>query len=210
MNLIDIDENNMIAGPSNGSGMGVRVENPQELAEQQSGLKNDLPTTSADANDWKMEISDETERLLPDTEETDLNNESVLTKTMNVLKDTASEAYSILNGIEKACLKTAGVTMNAVGLPLTEEAHEYTELRPMEEPVVEEDLQHVDNDQEGTVYVESNSGENNSLPLRNERVSYLNNAIGWIRTNITQNSSLKIVYTVPFFILASLLLGMTM
>ncbi|KAI5163390.1 hypothetical protein NEAUS03_2312, partial [Nematocida ausubeli] len=39
---------------------------------------------------------------------------------------------------------------------------------------------------------------------------YLNNAIGWIRTNITQNSSLKIVYTVPFFILASLLLGMTM
>ncbi|EHY66839.1 hypothetical protein NERG_00479 [Nematocida ausubeli] len=208
MNLIDNNESNMIAGPSNGSDMGVTVENPQGLTEQQSDIKNDLPTTSAGANDWRMEISDETEGMHAGTEEINFNNESVLTKTMDVLKDKAGEAYSTLNDIEKACAKKVAETMNAVGLPLTEEAHEYTELVPMGGSAVEEDLQHVDNDKKGTVYVESNSGENNSPPLRNARVSYLNPAIGWIRTNITQNSSLKIVYTVPFFILASLMLGM--
>ncbi|KFG25817.1 uncharacterized protein NESG_01803 [Nematocida ausubeli] len=208
MNLIDNNERNMIAGPSNGSDMKVRVENPQELAEQQNDLKNDLPTTSAGANDWRMEISDETEGMHAGTEEIDFNNESVLTKTMDVLKDKAGEAYSTLNDIEKACAKKVAETMNAVGLSLAGEAHEYTELVPMGVSVVEEDLQHVDNDKKGTVYVESNSGENNSPPLRNARVSYLNPAIGWIRTNITQNSPLKIVYTVPFFILASILLGM--
>ncbi|KFG25293.1 uncharacterized protein NESG_02064 [Nematocida ausubeli] len=209
MNLIDINESNMIAGPSNGSDMRATVKNPQELAEQQSTLKSDLPTTSASANDWWMEISDETEGIYPRTEKTDFNKESVLTKTMDVLKDKAGEAYSTLNNIEKVCAKKVTETMNAVGLSLGEEAHEYTELVPMGGPVVEKDLQHVDNDKKGTVYVESNSGENNSQPLRNARVNASHDASGLIRTNITQNSSLKIVYTMPFLILTSILLGMT-
>ncbi|KAI5139092.1 hypothetical protein NEAUS05_2608, partial [Nematocida ausubeli] len=94
-----------------------------------------------------------------------------------------------------------------VGLSLAGEAHEYTELVPMGGPVVEEDLQHVDNDKKGTVYVESGSGENNSQPLRNARVNASHGTSGLIRTNITQNSPLKIVYTVPFLILTSILLG---
>ncbi|KAI5162560.1 hypothetical protein NEAUS03_2011 [Nematocida ausubeli] len=183
MNLIDINESNMMKGVSDNLSMRVTVENSQELTEQQSALKSDLPTTSAGADDWMMDIPRETERLLPGTEKTDLNNESVLTKTMNVLKDKADEAYNAFSGLEELCVKKPAETMNAVGLSRKESSYEYTENKPMQEPIVEK----------------------NSQPLRHAHVNASNGAPASIRTK-PENDPLEIGYTLPFLIITAILL----
>ncbi|EHY64705.1 hypothetical protein NERG_02324 [Nematocida ausubeli] len=186
MGLIDINESNMIAGPSNGSDMRVTVENPQELAEQQSDIKSDLPKTSADANDWWMEAPSENETLLPGTEKTDLNNESVLSKTMNVLKDKANGICSAFDDIEEVCVKAAAETMSAVGLSRMESSYGYIENKPMQEPIVEE----------------------NSQPLRHTHVDASNGAPAWIGTE-PPTKPLIIAHTVPFLIVTAILLRLS-
>ncbi|KAI5160539.1 hypothetical protein NEAUS03_1187 [Nematocida ausubeli] len=207
MNLINNDENNMIAGPSNGSGIEVTIGSSQGPTGQQRGLKNDLPTTSAGSNDWNMEVSSETEGMQAGTEETNLNNESVLTKTMNVLKDTASEAYRTFNKLEEVCANKFAKKMSAIGLPITEEEHEYTELKPMRGLVVGGNSQGTSNG-EGTVYVESKSEGIDWEKLRRKHEDASNQTSGLIGTK-PPISPLKIMHASILCILTSFLLGVS-
>ncbi|KAI5135296.1 hypothetical protein NEAUS06_1463 [Nematocida ausubeli] len=207
MSLIDKNESNIIAGPSNGSGIEARVENTQRLTEQQRGLNNDYPTTSAGANHWNMEVPSETEGMQAGTKETNFNNESVLTKTMNVLKDKAGEAYSTLNKLETVYVDRFAEKMRAVGLPITEEAHEYTELRPMGGPVVEKNSQGM-NTVEGTVYTESKPEGFDWEKLRRDRENALNQISDLIGTKHL-TAHMKTIHTSILCILTSLLLGVS-
>ncbi|KAI5132744.1 uncharacterized protein NESG_01954 [Nematocida ausubeli] len=113
-------------------------------------------------------------------------NGSVLSKTMNVLKDTANGICSAFDDIEEVCVKAATETMSAVGLSRMENSYEYIENKPMQEPIVEE----------------------NSQPLRHTHVDASNGAPAWIRTE-PSTKPLIIAHTVPFLIVTAILLRLS-
>ncbi|KAI5162562.1 hypothetical protein NEAUS03_2013, partial [Nematocida ausubeli] len=147
--------------------------------------------------------------LQENTQQGYFGNESMLTKTMNVLKDKANGVCSVFNDIEEVCIDQFTEKMDAVGLPISEGACEYTPLLPMQAPIVEENSQSMSS-VEGTVYVRSTSEGINSEKLRRERANASNETSGLIGTKPPQNSSLKIIYALPLCIFTSLLLGLTM
>ncbi|EHY64703.1 hypothetical protein NERG_02322 [Nematocida ausubeli] len=136
-------------------------------------------------------------------------NESVLSKTMNVLKDTANGICSTLDDIEEVCVKAATETMNAVGLPLSEEPCEYIPLLSMQAPIVEGNSQGA-NSVEDAAHVRRKYESIDRERLRRERANASNETSGSIGTEPPQKSSLKIICTLPLCILTCVLLGLSM
>ncbi|KAI5134075.1 hypothetical protein NEAUS06_0909 [Nematocida ausubeli] len=68
MDLININENNMMAGQPDNLSMKVTIEFPQELTQEQRDFKNDLLTIFASADDLQRKISDATDKMLMNTE----------------------------------------------------------------------------------------------------------------------------------------------
>ncbi|KAI5163389.1 hypothetical protein NEAUS03_2311, partial [Nematocida ausubeli] len=129
---------------------------------------------------------------------------SVLTKSIRSLGNKLKNIYTAFNYFEKLYIDRFAKKASLVGLSFIKPEHEYNELRTVEESTIEEDLLSTD-DLEGGAIVGSTFEEDN-MQLLSESTNASNDASILIGTE-PQNSSLKIIYTVPFFILASFILG---
>ncbi|KAI5159334.1 hypothetical protein NEAUS03_0206 [Nematocida ausubeli] len=143
--------------------------------------------------------------LQENTEEPHLTNSSLLTSAVNISNHT--EASNMLNEFKRVLPQNFSEKVNSVGLFLSGQTSENAEDSPMQEQITEEDL-HSMITVESILSTEDSSERTNFLPSR-KQYRDLSNEINSLIDTETAEISQKRIYTVMFYVVNCLLLGIS-